>query len=379
MINEKEKILNEDLYSLINKNIKENGKVIIGISGISLSGKTTFANRLKEFYESSYNVYLISLDENKDVFKESFKDKNPSKFYYENAYDFCNVKSEIEEACKCNDIIIVEGLLIFKNTVKINFDIKIWLDCTFTSSIQRSSEDKKELYEDYFMWLQRQHFSIDNPKSKADMIIKNDKVLENQPEVFVDLLNDTASVKKMKWLYEPSIWELRKNGVYVETDKITDFWQRTHYGFRNDNAHMLYMETEKDFIMTTKIKFDPVHQFDQCGLVVRIDEDNWLKTSIEYELGNAPKLGAVVTNLGYSDWSTEELNTQVNEAEFRISREGKDYKVEVNVLNRGWRQLRICHLHNEEKTVKCGIYCCSPINNGYKVLFTDIKIKEEYF
>lgn len=369
----------ENLYSLIDDKIKENNKVLIGISGISLSGKTTFANKLKELYQSNYSVYVISLDENQEVLNESLHNINPSKYYYENAYDFCTIKNKIEESFKNNDVVIVEGLLIFKNTVNINFDIKVWVDCTFTSSIERSSEDKKELYEDYFMWLQRQHFSIDNPKGKADIIIKNDKVLENESEVLVDFINNPSSVNKMKWLYEPKTWEIRKNGIYVESDEITDFWQRTHYGFRNDNAHMLYIETEKDFTMTTKIKFNPVNQFDQCGLVVRIDEDNWLKTSIEYERGNPPKLGAVVTNLGYSDWSTEELDKQVDEAEFRISREGKDYKIEVNVLNRGWKQLRICHLHSSKKIVKCGIYCCSPIDNGYKVLFTDIKVKEEYF
>lgn len=52
------------------------------------------------------------------------------------------------------------------------------------------------------MWLQRQHFSIDNPKAKADIIIKNDKILEKESEVFIDSVNDPSSVDKMKWLYE---------------------------------------------------------------------------------------------------------------------------------------------------------------------------------
>ncbi len=179
--------------------------------------------------------------------------------------------------------------------------------------------------------------------------------------------------ENMKWLYEPKKWEVKEKGLYIETDEITDFWQRTHYGFRNDNAHFMYIETNKDFTMTTKVKFD------QCGLCVRIDEDNWLKTSIEYELENPPKLGAVVSNLGYSDWSTQELDKNINEAEFRITREGKDYKIEVKIDHKGFRQLRICHLHNYTKYVMAGIYACSPIDNGYSVLFEDIKIKENHF
>lgn len=81
----------EKLYSLINEKVKENSKALIGISGISLSGKTTFANKLKERYPGQYNVYTISLEENQDVLKESLSNINPSKYYYENAYDFSSI------------------------------------------------------------------------------------------------------------------------------------------------------------------------------------------------------------------------------------------------------------------------------------------------
>jgi len=62
-----------------------------------------------------------------------------------------------------------------------------------------------------------------------------------------------------------------------------------------------------------------------------------------------------------------------------IYRLRKDYKIEVNILNKGWRQLRVCHLHSSKKSVKCGVYCCSPIDSGYNVLFTELKIKEDFF
>lgn len=361
----------------IENKLQKKPKLIIGISGISLSGKTTFAKDIK----ANLNIksQIISLQENENVYKKSLDDKNPSKYYYENAYDFDAIKVDISKSLEEVDVVIVEGLLLFKNTVDINFDIKIWLDTTFTTSISRAIENEDNKYGDYFMWLQRQHFSIDDPKSKADIIVITDDALKIVPTTYVDIKKNPTSINNMKWLYEPVTWEVREEGLYLETDKITDFWQRTHYGFRNDNAHFMYIETDKDFTMTTKVNFNPKNQFDQCGLCVRIDEENWLKTSIEYELDNLPKLGAVVTNLGYSDWSTQEIENQVNEAEFRITREGQDYKIEVNIENKGFRQLRICHLHNTSKKVMCGIYACSPIDNGYSVVFNDIKIKENYF
>ncbi len=368
-----------EIIKLIEDKLKEKSKLVIGISGISLSGKTTYANELKNMLkEKNKNVDLISLENNIKVYEESLKDKNPSKYYYENAYDFNAIQNDINIALQNNDIVIVEGLLLFKNTSNLKLDIKVWLDTTFTTSINRA-KNEKEKYADYFMWLQKQHFSIDDPKSKADIIIITDEELNKPLTTYVDLKNEPTSVEKMKWLYEPTNWKLKGEGLYLETDEITDFWQRTHYGFRNDNAHFKYIETDKDFTMTTKVKFNPVHQFDQCGLCVRIDEDNWIKSSIEYELNNPPKLGAVVTNHGYSDWSTQELDKQVYEAEFRITREGQDYKIEVNIENKGYIQLRICHLHNDNKNVMAGIYACSPIDKGYSVVFEDINIKEEHF
>jgi regulation of enolase protein 1 (concanavalin A-like superfamily)/uridine kinase len=351
-------------------------QLIIGISGIKFSGKTTIADKLTEYFSKrAVSIQYLTLSKQENLLNEALKDKNPSKYYYENMCDSECVQEDIANSEA--QIILVEGMLLYKNTSDIPFDVKIWVDCTFTTSIIRAKEKEKELVSDLYFWLMRQHFSIDDPKSKADFIFVNDSILEKDPEVYIDSRNPD-SLNRFKWLNEPGKWQISNGVIEIEPDSPTDFWQRTHYGFRNDNAHMMYIETEKDFEMSCHVRFNPVHQFDQCGLVVRIDEDNWLKTSIEYELGNPPKLGAVVTNLGYSDWSTEELDFNAVEIDFRIIREGYDYKIEYRFEER-WHQMRICHLHNKEKNVKCGLYCCSPIAKGYSVTFEEISIIEKFF
>lgn len=40
------------------------------------------------------------------------------------------------------------------------------------------------------------------------------------------------------------------------------------------------------------------HRFDQCGVVLYLDAENWLKGSIEYENERFQHLGSVVTNHG---------------------------------------------------------------------------------
>ena len=77
----------------------------------------------------------------------------------------------------------------------------------------------------------------------------------------------------------------------------TDLWQRTYYHFRNDNAPVLQMETEeKYFSFIVKTEFtDSHHRFDQCGIVMYLDSENWVKGSIEYENEQFQHLGSVVT------------------------------------------------------------------------------------
>src|SRR4051794_31793912 len=88
---------------------------------------------------------------------------------------------------------------------------------------------------------------------------------------------------RLKWFCEPGRWNFTADGLELWTDSPTDFWQRTHYGFRADNGHVLGMEVAGDFAMRCDVSFEPLHQYDQSGLMVRYSEDCWLKCSVEHE------------------------------------------------------------------------------------------------
>ena len=84
------------------------------------------------------------------------------------------------------------------------------------------------------------------------------------------------------------------------TQPKTDLWQRNYYGFQNDSAPVLQMKTsEKYFSFIVKTEFDSKSRFDQCGIVVYLDSENWMKASIEYENEQYQRLGSVVTNHRY--------------------------------------------------------------------------------
>ena len=115
-----------------------------------------------------------------------------------------------------------------------------------------------------------------------------------------------------KWTREPKDFTISEEKIEIITNPHTDLWQRTYYHFRNDNAPVLQMKTaERYFSFVVKTEFDSKVRFDQCGVVMYLDSENWLKGSIEYENEVFQHLGSVATNNGYSDWATTEIDAGI--------------------------------------------------------------------
>ena len=185
-------------------------------------------------------------------------------------------------------------------------------------------------------------------------------------------------IKQFQWTRKPKSYKIDDDKVEIVTAPNTDLWQRTYYHFRNDNAPVLQMETEEKFFsFLVKTEFSESHQrFDQCGVVLYLDSENWLKASIEYENDEFQHLGSVVTNMGYSDWATTEISARVKSMWYRLSRREDDYCIECSEDGVRFKQMRVCHLHQGAGRIRFGIYACSPENSSFKAVFTDFRLTE---
>ena len=134
--------------------------------------------------------------------------------------------------------------------------------------------------------------------------------------------------------------------------------------------------SEKYFSFIVKTKFDSKHRFDQCGVVIYLDSDNWLKASAEYENDNFQHLGSVVTNHGYSDWATTAIDASNKTIRYRISRREDDFCIECSEDGMHFSQMRICHMWDAADSISFGIYACSPENSSFKAIFTHMDITE---
>ncbi|MDS0524815.1 DUF1349 domain-containing protein [Clostridium sp. SHJSY1] len=179
------------------------------------------------------------------------------------------------------------------------------------------------------------------------------------------------------WINKPKKFEINKNKITIVTEKNTDLWQRTYYGFRNDNAPALLIKTdEKYFSFTVKTDFDSKKQFDQCGVIIYQDSKNWFKASIEYENEEYQRLGSVVTNNGFSDWATTDIVDSIKSMYYRLSRRESDFYIENSIDGKSFKQMRIFHLFQGDTEVNFGIYACSPSNSSFNATFSEISVSE---
>lgn len=180
-----------------------------------------------------------------------------------------------------------------------------------------------------------------------------------------------------EWTRAPQNYSVYRDKVVIETQPATDLWQRTYYLFRNDNAPLLQIKTEEEFFsFTVKTDFLSTHRFDQCGIVMYLDSDNWLKASVEYENEKSQHLGSVVTNNGFSDWSTTEIDASHKTVWYRLSRRKQDFKIECSFDGKDFKQMRICHMFNAQKAIRVGIYACSPENSSFEATFSNPQFTE---
>ncbi|MCG6189332.1 DUF1349 domain-containing protein [Maribellus maritimus] len=183
-----------------------------------------------------------------------------------------------------------------------------------------------------------------------------------------------SDLRAFKWINKPRNFKLADDHLKITTEAGTDLWQRTHYGFQNDSAPGFLAELSGDFTFSVKTSFDSDFMYDQCGILLYQDSENWLKVSVEYENEEFARLGSVATNLGYSDWATTDIPATISEMWYRLSRSEQDFLVENSTDGIHFRQMRIFHFHQLIELANIGVYACSPLQSSFNATFSEFKI-----
>jgi uncharacterized protein len=176
----------------------------------------------------------------------------------------------------------------------------------------------------------------------------------------------------MLWFNEAPTWREEEGTIHVTTGSNSDFWRKTHYGFIRDNGHFYYELVKGDFDVEVKVAGQYKDLYDQAGLMVRVDEENWLKCGIEY-VGGVQLISAVFTR-DFSDWSVAPLPDNPSFIWLRLTRRSEAIEIQYSRNGIDYTLLRMGYLLPSE-SAGVGIMCASPDGDGFPVTFEEFSIK----
>lgn len=181
-------------------------------------------------------------------------------------------------------------------------------------------------------------------------------------------VSGTEDEKKEAWFNEPRHWHREGSVLTCVADPKTDFWRKTFYGYTTDNGHLFYRRITGDFTSTVKFEGKYQAQYDQAGLMVRLNPQNWMKCGIEFVDGK-PHISAVFTK-DFSDWSTFRLDAPPSPFWVKVVRKGDSLDILHSLNGTDFAESRLGYFVPSE-TVMVGPMCAAPEGKGFEVRFED--------
>ena len=179
------------------------------------------------------------------------------------------------------------------------------------------------------------------------------------------------TLEKMNWFNEPTQWRIDGDRLTMDVTPKSDYWRISHYGFTVDDAPFYYAEYGGEFEAKVKISGDYKVRFDQAGIMIRIDHENYIKTGIEYVDGKY-NLSTVVTH-HTSDWSVIALDRPVEAIWIKTVRRLDAIEIFYSFDDKEYHMMRNAWME-ANRPVKIGMFAACPDGNGFKATFTDFKV-----
>lgn len=179
------------------------------------------------------------------------------------------------------------------------------------------------------------------------------------------------TLEKMNWFNEPAQWSIENGSLGMDVTPKSDYWRVSHYGFTVDDAPFYYAEYGGEFEAKVKISGDYRMRFDQAGMMIRIDHENYIKTGIEFVDGRY-NLSTVVTH-GTSDWSVIALDQPVDHIWIKAVRRRDAVEIFYSFDDMEYTMMRNAWLE-ANRPVKIGMFAACPDGDGFRAVFSDFKV-----
>ncbi|WP_027379545.1 DUF1349 domain-containing protein [Chryseobacterium daeguense] len=184
--------------------------------------------------------------------------------------------------------------------------------------------------------------------------------------------SNAQTLDKMSWFNEPEKWEIKNNRLTMFVTPQSDYWRISHYGFTVDDAPFLYTTYGGEFEAKVKISGNYKARFDQMGIMLRIDKENYIKAGIEFVDGKY-NLSTVVTHKT-SDWSVITLDKTPADVWIKAVRKLDAVEIFYSFDDKNYIMMRNAYLQ-DNSPVMVGLMAACPDGNGFNAVFEDFKMK----
>ena len=179
------------------------------------------------------------------------------------------------------------------------------------------------------------------------------------------------TLEKMNWFNEPDNWKISGDTLTMDVTPNSDYWRISHYGFTVDDAPFYFAEYGGEFEAKVKVSGDYKVRFDQAGMMIRLDHENYIKTGIEFVDGKY-NLSTVVTHKT-SDWSVISLDRPVEYIWIKAVRRLDAVEIFYSFDDKEYHMMRNAWIEANHP-VRIGMFGASPDGNGFKATFSDFKV-----
>lgn len=182
----------------------------------------------------------------------------------------------------------------------------------------------------------------------------------------------SQNLDKMQWFNEPEKWEVTNNMLSMFVTPQSDYWRISHYGFTVDDAPFLYSTYGGEFEAKVKISGDYKTRFDQSGLMLRIDHENYIKAGIEFVDGKY-NLSTVVTHKT-SDWSVIALDKPIAYIWIKAVRRLDAIEIFYSFDDKNYIMMRNAWMQ-DNCPIMVGVMGACPDGGGFNAKFENFSVK----
>ena len=183
---------------------------------------------------------------------------------------------------------------------------------------------------------------------------------------------NAQNLDKMQWFNEPESYTIKNGTLEMDVPAQTDYWRIAHYGFTVDDGPFLYTTVGGECEAKIKVSGDYKVRFDQAGMMIRKDHENYVKFGIEFVEGKF-NISAVVTH-NTSDWSVIELKEPIPFLWLKAVRRLDAIELYYSFDDKEYTMMRTLWMQDNCPLMVGPVAAC-PDGQGFKAVFSHFKVK----